>query len=77
MQSTLADHPTVQCGPQGDGYNVGMLGVLNGLCGVRDSNHYGSAEERNEFFTYAEAGMIDEASAVVDRVYERMFQERG
>lgn len=38
---------------------------------------FGSDEERNEFFAYAEAGMIKEASAVADRAYERMFQERG
>ena len=31
----LADHPTVQVGPQHGGYYVGMLGILNGLCGVK------------------------------------------
>lgn len=30
----LANHPTVQAGPQHGGYNVGMIGVLNGLCGA-------------------------------------------
>ena len=30
----LADHPTVQCGKRGDGFEVGILGVLNGLLGV-------------------------------------------
>lgn len=31
----LADHPTVQCGErEGDGYEVGLLGILNGLCGT-------------------------------------------
>jgi len=29
----LADHPTVQCQKQHGGYWVGLLGVLNGLCG--------------------------------------------
>jgi hypothetical protein len=37
---TLADHPTVQAGAQHGGFNVGMLGLLNGLCGVRE-NQYG------------------------------------
>lgn len=32
----LAEHPTVQVGAQHGGFNVGMLGILNGLCGVYD-----------------------------------------
>lgn len=31
----LADHPTVQVGAQGGGHHVGLLGILNGLCGIR------------------------------------------
>lgn len=30
----LADHPTVQVGQAVDGFEVGLLGVLSGLCGV-------------------------------------------
>jgi len=30
----LADHPTVQVGNTGKGFEVGLLGVLNGLIGV-------------------------------------------
>lgn len=30
----LAEHPTVQVAAQHGGYHVGMLGVLNGLCGT-------------------------------------------
>jgi hypothetical protein len=37
----LADHPTVQVGKQNGGYHVGMLGILNGLCGIRQSNQFG------------------------------------
>ena len=36
----LAEHPSVQVGAQHGGYNVGLLGLLNGLCGVRE-NGYG------------------------------------
>jgi hypothetical protein len=36
----MADHPTVQIGAEHGGFNVGMLGLLNGLCGVRE-NLYG------------------------------------
>lgn len=34
----LADHPTVQAGAQHGGYNVGMLGILNGLCGTFENS---------------------------------------
>lgn len=37
----LADHPTVQAGAQHGGFHVGMLGLLNGLCGTREINHFG------------------------------------
>lgn len=33
----LANHPTVQVSKQNDGYHVGMLGILNGLFGVDDT----------------------------------------
>jgi hypothetical protein len=32
----MADHPTVQVTAQHGGYHVGLIGILNGLCGVRD-----------------------------------------
>jgi hypothetical protein len=32
----LAEHPTVQVGAQHGGFSVGLLGILNGLCGVND-----------------------------------------
>jgi hypothetical protein len=32
----LADHPTVQVTAQHGGYHVGLIGILNGLCGVRE-----------------------------------------
>lgn len=32
----LLNHPTVQVGVQHGGNHVGMLGVLNGLCGIDD-----------------------------------------
>lgn len=28
----LAEHPTCECGKQHGGFNVGWLGILNGLC---------------------------------------------
>lgn len=31
---TLADHPTIQVVEQDDGFHVGLLGILNGLCGI-------------------------------------------
>jgi hypothetical protein len=31
----LADHSTLQAGAQHGGFHVGLLGILNGLCGVR------------------------------------------
>ena len=33
----LADHPSVQVGASGEAYEVGLIGVLNGLCGAYDS----------------------------------------
>jgi len=30
----LANHPTVQTFMDGNGFTVGLLGILNGLCGV-------------------------------------------
>ncbi len=33
----LADHPTVQAGAQHGGFHVGMLGILNGLCGTLEN----------------------------------------
>jgi len=32
----VADHPTVICGPTGDGFEVGLIGVLNGILGRED-----------------------------------------
>lgn len=31
----LSMHPTVQAGAQHGGFNVGWLGILNGLCGIK------------------------------------------
>ena len=31
----LADHPSVQVGKTENGYEVGLLGILNGLVGVK------------------------------------------
>jgi hypothetical protein len=45
----LADHPTVQVGKTSDGYEVGLLGILNGLCGVKeDSTGYIGARYKDE-----------------------------
>lgn len=33
-RAALADHPTVQVAAQHGGFHVGLLGVLNGLCGL-------------------------------------------
>lgn len=38
--SILADHPTVQVGTMNGGYSVGLLGILNGICGIKE-NGYG------------------------------------
>lgn len=35
----LADHPTVQVAEQHGGFHVGLLGLLNGLCGVYSNGH--------------------------------------
>ena len=32
----LANHPTCQVGMQNGGWHVGLLGLLNGLCGMYD-----------------------------------------
>lgn len=32
----LADHPTIQVAGQHGGHHVGLLGLLNGLCGIDD-----------------------------------------
>lgn len=34
--AALADHPTCQVSMQHGGFHVGILGLLNGLCGVDD-----------------------------------------
>lgn len=33
----MADHPTVQVGAQHGGFHVGLLGILNGLCGIHEN----------------------------------------
>ena len=33
----LADHPTVQVFDEPESYTVGIIGILNGLCGAYDS----------------------------------------
>ncbi len=33
----MADHPTCQVAEQHGGFHVGMLGVLNGMCGIHYS----------------------------------------
>lgn len=35
----LTDHPTIQCGERGGRFTVGVLGILNGLCGVKGDGH--------------------------------------
>lgn len=35
----MADHPTVQVSVQHGGFHVGLLGVMNGLCGVHDDGY--------------------------------------
>lgn len=35
----LAEHDTCQCWAQHGGYHVGMLGVINGICGIFDNGH--------------------------------------
>jgi hypothetical protein len=45
----LADHPTVQVGKDADGYEVGILGILNGLLGTKeDSTGYLAARFKDE-----------------------------
>ena len=34
---TLSNHPTCQVQIQNGGYYVGLLGVLNGLCGINEN----------------------------------------
>ncbi len=33
----MAEHPTVQVNAQHGGYHVGLLGILNGLCGAKEN----------------------------------------
>lgn len=35
----LANHPTIQASDQHGGYFVGLLGILNGLCGIHQSGN--------------------------------------
>lgn len=36
----LADHPTVQCGMLNkDQYTIGMLGIINGIIGIKDDGY--------------------------------------
>ena len=38
----MADHPTIQVGQAGDGsFEVGILGIINGLFGVDERDGYG------------------------------------
>ena len=49
----LANHPSVQVSAQHGGFHVGLLGLLNGLCGVRTDGyglitaHFATAPGRN------------------------------
>ena len=65
----LADHPTCQVGKQHGGFNVGMLGLLNGLCGFyEDGPRKGfgpiaaefedDPEQPNEFRTLARFSVL-------------------
>lgn len=53
---SLADHPTCEVGVQEEGWDVGMLGVLNGVCRI-DGPCYGPVvavldEETNEIIRF-------------------------
>jgi hypothetical protein len=37
----IAEHPTVQVVKEGNGYVVGLLGILNGIVGARPEDGYG------------------------------------
>ncbi len=39
----LSEHPTCQVGRQHGGWNVGLLGLLNGFCGIDDISWGGIA----------------------------------
>lgn len=51
----LADHPTVQAGVRSDGFTVGLLGLINGLCGI-DQNGQGPVAA---IYEYDPEGQID------------------
>lgn len=38
----LADHPTVQTRSEKGGYNMGILGIINGLFGIDDKSGLGA-----------------------------------
>lgn len=44
----LADHATVQVMSRNDGFSVGLLGVLNGLCGIYENGYGPIAAEFDE-----------------------------
>ena len=60
----LADHPTVQVGETDTGYEVGLLGILNGLCGA-DSKGRGFVA-----VTVEEGGRVTGATLLIDRIID-------
>lgn len=61
---SLADHPTVQVGETDTGYKVGILGILNGLCGT-DSKGRGFVAVIVE-----EGGRVTGATLLIDRILD-------
>lgn len=51
--AALAEHPTIQCG--GGGTTVGLIGILNGLCGV-DASGWGAVAAEYDTETKALVG---------------------
>jgi hypothetical protein len=52
----LAEHPTIQVGGMADSYDVGVLGLLNGLCGVFDDGPRQGWGAIAGIFDYDESG---------------------
>lgn len=78
----LANHPTVQVASRNGGHDVGIMGVLNGLCGIHADGFgpigavYNQPTSEHRFEEFAGFGLTHDADCNLTRVH-REHQTQG
>ncbi len=70
----LADHPTVQVGRQHGGFHVGLLGIVNGICGIDDATGWGAI---TAVFDEPEDGVPDRVGNLLDLSHFKVVHAPG